>query len=222
MPIDQSTQPAAGTTRRTFLVRSAVGGALVTAGAVAAPALGLIPSAGAQDGARKLTDGAFASFATPFELAAVQAYLGALSSEQLDETWTTRARQFQANHQATADLLATLVAEGDPAPRADAELVEQVTTALDGAASQEAVLAVLATVEETLAATHLSAIPVLRDAITARTVAQVVATESQQAALCGIDSGASFEELTPAQATTDAAISLRDRPEPATTTTAAN
>ncbi|HRW37698.1 MAG: ferritin-like domain-containing protein [Acidimicrobiales bacterium] len=227
MPIDRSTQPTAGTTRRTFLARTAGIGALVTAGAVVAPTLGAAPWAGAQAGDSELTDAAFASFATPYELAAVQAYLLALRSGQLDATWTDRARQFQMNHQATADTLTTLLGDEDPAPRADADLVEQLTGSIGGAGSQEAVLGVLAGLEETLAATHLSAVPLLRDPITGRTVAQVVATESQQAALLGIDSGATFEELTPAEASDEGGIPLSDAPDAGdstgeTTTTAAN
>ena len=226
MPIDPSMQPAEGTTRRTFLVRSAVGGALVTAGAVAAPALGLTPGAGAQDGSSDggsdlLTDAQFAAFATPLELAAVLGYQAALNADVLDPAWTDRARQFQTNHQDVADLLATLVAEGDPAPRADADLSEQLSSQLAGG-DQAAILTVLADLEDTLAATHLSAVPQLRDATTARTVAQVLAVESQQAALLGLDAGTAFDELTPAQATTDAALPIEPDAESATTTTAAN
>lgn len=221
MPIDPSTTPAAGTTRRTFLVRSALGGALVTAGAVAAPTLGLLP-AGAQAEEVLLTDAQFAAFATPFELAAVIGYQQAIASEKLDAAWLDRARQFQTNHQSIVDLLTTLLHEGDPAPVADAEVSSQLTDAVQGAGNQAGILQALAEFEEILAATHLSAVPLMREASTSRTITQVVATESQQAVLLGADSGASFEELTPAESTTDVALAIStSEAEPTTTTTAA-
>ena len=50
MPTDHSLDSATATTRRSFLARAAVGGALVTAGAVAAgPVSGLLPAASAQE-----------------------------------------------------------------------------------------------------------------------------------------------------------------------------
>lgn len=219
MPIDQSTTPDAGTTRRTFLVRSAVGGALVTAGALAAPTLASLP-VGAQAEDELLTDAQFAAFALPFELAAVIGYQQAIQSEQLDADWLSWARQFQSNHQNIVDLLSTLLREGDPEPVADAEVAGQLTDAIAGAGDQTAILQALAEFEEILAATHLSAVPIMREASTSRTITQVVATESQQAVLLGIDSGATFEELTPAESTTDVALAIESS-EATTTTTAA-
>jgi len=225
VPIDPSTEPATATSRRTFLSRTAVGGALVTAGAVATPLSGLLTGASAQEGGDDLlTDGAFASFATPLELSAVQAYSQALSGDLLDADWVVWARQFQRNHQSVADLLATLVAEGEPAPRADVDLSSRAAEAISAAGDQDAILAALAVVEETLTATHLSALPVLREQATAGTVARVLAVEGQQAALLTVASGASIESVTPAQASTDGALSPGDAgaAAEATTTTAAN
>ena len=85
MPIDQSTDPVTATTRRTFLVRAAVGGALVTAGAVAAPVGPFLGIAGAQEsGEELLNDAEFGVFATPLELAAVLVYVAAID-ERLNE-----------------------------------------------------------------------------------------------------------------------------------------
>ena len=91
MPTDQSPDSATATDRRTFLTRAALGGALVSAGAVASPLGGLLTSAGAQEVDAEalvaddlLTDEAFATFAAPLELAAVVAYQTALSGDVLD------------------------------------------------------------------------------------------------------------------------------------------
>jgi hypothetical protein len=220
VPIDPSTEPAAATTRRTFLVRSAMGGALVTAGALASPLGSLLPTAGAQVGTSDLlSDEDFAAFAAPLELAAVQAYLTAVTSGTLTDQPLEWARLFARNHQSVADLLSTLIAEGEPAPRADATLSAQLTSSLEAAADVTAIAAVLAELEETIAATHLSAVEALADSTTALTVAQVAAVESQQAALMGSLSGTSIEELTPMEASLELALSPSDAEAEATTTT---
>ena len=221
MPIDQSTDPVTATTRRTFLVRAAVGGALVTAGAVAAPVGPFLGIAGAQEsGEELLNDAEFGVFATPLELAAVLVYVAAIDAELLDEEWTSRARQFQAHHEAVATTLGTLRGEDASPAEPDEALLEQGTTAIEAATDQAGVLQVLADLEDTLAATHLASVPVLRESFTAATVAQVLFVESQQAALLATAAGGSIEDATPATATTDASV-LPDGLAPATTTTTA-
>jgi hypothetical protein len=197
-----------------------MGGALVTAGALASPLGSLLPTAGAQEGSSDLlSDEAFAAFATPLELAAVQAYLTAVTGGVLEGQTLEWARLFARNHQGVADTLATLIAEGEPAPRADAALAGQLTTALEAATDEAAIASVLAEMEETIAATHLSAIEAMADSTTARTVAAVAAVESQQAALMGIVAGTPIEELTPQEASTDLALSPSDAEEAEATTT---
>jgi hypothetical protein len=226
VPIDQSTEPAAATTRRTFLARTALGGALVTAGVLASPIGGSVLVAGAQGTNGTLSDGDFASFAAPLELAAVQAYLAAITSGQLEAEAEEWARLFTRNHQGVADLLATLVVEGDPVPRADEALTTQSTQAIETAADEAGVLRVLADLEGTIAATHLSAIESLADATTARTVAQVAAVESQQSALLAVAAGDTIDDVTPREATTDGALTPGSGDDAGsdetTTTTAAN
>lgn len=210
MPIDPSTDPATATTRRGFLARSAVGGALVTAGAVASPLGRLLPIAGAQTPtaiAAGLSDSDFAVFATPFELTAVQTYLAAIESDLLDDEWLERARTFQSNHQAVAATLTTLVAETEEPPVADTDLLEVWRGSVEGAADQDALLQVLVEVEESLSATHLAAIRDLTDPITAKTVAQVLTIEAQQAVLLATASGTAIDDVTPGQASTEAALS---------------
>ncbi|MCB1040087.1 MAG: ferritin-like domain-containing protein [Acidimicrobiales bacterium] len=208
MPIDQSTPPAAGTSRRTFLVRSALGGALAAAG-VAAPTAGLLPFggpisfAGAQDD-DLIIDADYAGFAIPLELAAVQAYEKVLATTPavLDDDATAYARAFQSHHQSVATTLATLLAEGADTPSADEDVAAQISATGDAAA----IAGSLASLEDSLAATHLAVIPQLRDAITAKLAAQIAGIESQQATVLGLAAGTALEALTPAEAPTEAAI----------------
>lgn len=230
MPIDPSTDPAPAHTRRRFLTRTAVGGALVTAGALASPARGLIPLAGAQEGDEPiapvseepitpvsaaeeeilLTDEAFGELAAPLELAAVQAYLSAAQTNRLDDEALDWVRTFSTNHQAVASTLTTLLGEGAEPPVPDPALTRTWVASVEDAGDAQATLAALATVEDTLAATHLSAILRLRDKVTAKIVSQAAAVESQQAALLTVNSGGSIGEATPAIAPTEASLLTAD------------
>jgi hypothetical protein len=202
-----------------------VGGALVTAGALASPAKGLLPLAGAQEGGEPiapvgegptpvkaaeeeilLTDEAFGELAAPLELAAVQAYLAAAQTNRLDTEAMGWVRTFSTNHQAAADTLTTLLGEGAEPPVPDPEVTRRWVASVEDAADAAAILAALATVEDTLAATHLSSILRLRDKVTAKTVSQVAAVESQQAALLTVNSGGSITEATPAVSPIEASL----------------
>jgi hypothetical protein len=221
---DQSTDSATATTRRTFLTRTAVGGALVTAGALALPVSGLGSVAGARPADQgDLKDPDFAAFATSIELAAVAAYSAAFDKDVLNGEWADRALRFQGHHQDVADTLVGLLGESATAPVAEAAFAKRSIDAIEAAGDQNGVLAALAVVEETLAATHLVGIGRLAEKSTARTVAQVLAVEGQQAALLGVASGSTVEAVTPGTNTGDAALTI---PKPGaststTTTTAA-
>lgn len=220
MPTDHSLASATATTRRTFLARTAVGGALVTAGAVAGPLSGLLPTASAQEADTwTLSDVDFASFAAPLELAAVQAYQVAIDAGTLDSTWTTGARTMQDHHQQVATTLAGLLSADAAAPTADADLLASTTSAINTGGDQNGILRALGDLENTLVATHLSAVPALREPTTAKTVSQALAVEAQNNALLVTGSGGTMQSATPAVESTDGAL------EPSastTTTTAAN
>lgn len=223
MQTDQSTDSATGTTRRTFLTRTAVGGALVTAGAMAIPMTGLISAAGARPGEiGTLKDEDFAAFATPLELAAVQAYTAAVDTGSLDKEWTDLALVFQRHHQDVADTLITLLPDTAAAPVADVDFAKKATDAIAAAGDQNALLLALSEVEDTLAATHLFGIANLIERSTSKIVTQVLTVEGQQAALLAVAAGTPIAEVTPATSTDDAALPLPDKTDATTTTTAAN
>lgn len=211
VPIDTEAT-AAPTTRRTFLTRAAVSGALVGVGVAAGPLSLLAPSAGAQDapegdleGTSLLDNATFAAFATPLELAAVQAYQAALDSEQLDTRWQRLALQFQTQHQTAVTALTEELADDAGEATANDIVLSATKTAIDDAADQEEVLLALSDLERTTSATHLYALGGLQDTALVRLVAQVLAVESQQCAVLGRAGGLDLEALTPAAASTDGA-----------------
>ncbi|MCU1499572.1 MAG: hypothetical protein JWM47_3525 [Acidimicrobiales bacterium] len=209
MPID--IPEAVPTTRRTFLTRAALAGALVTVGSAAGPLTSLLPVAGAQEGLPEpgtaLDDGAFAAALLPLELAAVQCYELAIQGGTLGDEWTTNAGLFQTHHQDVVDLLTTFVPETTPPTpdaKADATVLDVTGGAVKAANDERAALSPLAELEEVLAATHLYALGSLEDATAAKTVAQVLAVESQHAVALGLAADTTLTELTPDVATTDA------------------
>ncbi|HEX2576823.1 MAG TPA: ferritin-like domain-containing protein [Aquihabitans sp.] len=227
MPIDKPQATAAPTTRRTFLARAAVGSALVGVGGAVGP-LGLFSSAaGAQvpsgdlPAPPALDAEAFAAFAVPLEMAAVQAYQSALSGDRLDDEWSELALRFQGHHQQVVDALTELLAADAGTPTANETVLGEAESAISGGADQNAVLTALSELEGTIAATHLYAMGGIEDAPLAKTVAQVLAVESQQSAALGLAGGGSIADLAPDAVTTDGArTDLSEGAVTATTTTA--
>jgi len=224
VPID--IPEAVPTTRRTFLTRAALAGALVTVGSAAGPLTSLLPAAGAQDGTDavipELDDAAFATFALPLELAAVQAYQDALSGEVLGPDWTQAARTFQVHHQAVVDTLTTLLPTTTPPapdPKPDVTIQSSTGAAVKAATDEKGVLGPLFEMEGILAATHLYALGGLVDSTTAKTVAQVCAVESQHATALGRAMDADQAEITPDEARFSAARTPGATGSSSTTTT---
>lgn len=208
MQTDQPMDSATATDRRTFLTRTAIGGALVTAGALAGPVGGLVIPAFAQSDEvdPESTDAGFAIFASNIEWAAVQIYQTAIESGQLDDEWLARARSFQSHHQDVVTALEGLLDTEGPEPEPDRDLRDQVQAQIEAATDQDGVLLALAEVEDGLSGSHLRSVGILRDATTAKIVSQVLAVEAQQAALLAVGGGTPIAEATPAVATTDGAI----------------
>lgn len=210
MPID--IPEAAPTSRRTFLTRAALAGALVTVGSAAGPLTSLLPAAGAQEGpsgsAESLDDAAFAEAVLPLEMAAVQCYRLALEGDALGQDWSTNAALFQTHHQDVVDALLPLLPETTPptpGPKPDATVLSGTGAAVKAATDERGALTPLAELEAVLAATHLYALGSLEDPATAKTVAQVLASESQHAVALGLAAGTAVAELTPDVANTEGA-----------------
>lgn len=214
MPLDNPEVIA--TTRRTFLTRAALAGALVTAG-TALPLTRFLPAAGAA-GAVGLDDATFAAFAVPLEMAAVQAYQAALDGGTLGDEGPT-ALDFQGHHQTVVDVLTSMLAADAAVPVPDSKILAGTVAALKTATAKAQVLTTLSRLEDGLAATHLWALGSLVEPSTAKIVAQVLAIESQQAVYLGRAGGGDLVALTPSRANTSAARVPAGMPSPAGTTT---
>ncbi len=222
MPIDKPETQVVPTNRRTFLARAAMGGALVAVG-TAGPLGRLLPAA-AQDGASpsgpddgSLDDNATGERLAPIELAAIKAYEAALAGGKLDGTWTDTARRFQRHHLEVSGVLASLITS-DAAPVPDPDIQAGTVAAVTGAADQNAVLKALSEMETIIAATHLWALGAITDKITAKTIGQYLAVESQQGVFLGREAGIDLAALTP-PVVQPAASGPTPAPTPATTTT---
>lgn len=208
MPIDTPEASAAPTTRRAFLTRAALGGAVVTAGAVAGPFGRLVPLAGAQDGGSggdPIDDVALLEFAGPLEKAAVLAYQAAIDNGSLDEDWTELARQFQSNHRDAAEALTANAGEVEEEPAPSQELMTRFVAPLEGA-DEPTTLRTLSEMEDLIATSHLAALVSIPDPVSSKAVAQVLAVESQQAVLLGRAAGIALDELTPAVASSEGGL----------------
>lgn len=228
VPIDKPDAQVVPTNRRTFLARAAMGGALVAVG-TAGP-LGRLLPVSAQDGdssdnqdsaggppAGSLDDNAAGEQLAPLELAAVEAYEAALAEGKLDEAWTEAARQFQRHHLEASGALTSLVDSG-ATPVADPTIQDGTVAAIRGTGDQNAILSALSEMEATIAATHLWALGGVTDKITAKTIGQYLAVESQQAVYLGRESGSDLASLTPTKVEPAAS---GPTPAPTTTTTTA-
>lgn len=223
MSIDPTEATATATTRRSFLARAALGGALVGV-ATGGPLRTMLGVAGAQEAeleaAEELDGATFAALAVPVELATVLAYQAALENDVLGETATANARRFQTHHQTVVDALVPLLGEDAVTPRPDETVMASTAESIEGNADATAIIAALAELEEVLAATHLYALGGLTDATLAKTVAQVLAVESQQAVVMGRAAGVDLVDLTPAEAgTTGARTGFAEAAAAATATT---
>ncbi len=205
MPTVSSSAPATATTRRRFLFRTAAGAAVLSTGVLGAPVVALMPAASAQS-ASGLDDETFASFTAPLELAAVVAYQNAIDGGSVSAGYSDLLRDFQSHHQEVADTLATLLPATANPPVAAEAFSASVVDSIGAAGDQAGVLAAMAKMEETLSATHLLALETIIDTTTAKTVAQVLAVEAQQATVLAVGGGADLATATPDIAGTDNAV----------------
>ena len=228
MPTDPSTAPANATSRRTFLTRTALGGALASAGALAAPALAAASSAHGHDNSSPpMDDSHYAYFGGPLELAAVQVYQSALENKIVasgSDTFTT-LQSIQNNHQAAADAIATVIPTTAAAAAPAQGFYDSLGPEVKAAGSITTLLNALAGMENELSATHLRALETIDDAVTAKMAAQILAAEAQTAAALGLTAGTPVATLTPAVDAPTGGLdpgAVAGAPAPTTTTTVAN
>jgi hypothetical protein len=204
---------------------------------MASPAGRFLPFAGAEDEpapdpAADLADADFAAAASILELAAVLTYQAALDARSRDESLfdadvADRLLRFQGQHTDVVTALADLLDKDAATPVASPTYTKAWSVPLASPADANEVYSALATVEQTLAATHLDAIGSLIDPITAKIVGQVLSVEAEKAALLASMAGQSLDTLATAEVSTDASVlteaakEAKELAEAATTTTTA-
>jgi len=221
VPPEQSTPPATATTRRSFLTRTAGLGALATITTAVSPAHSLVDAAAAAGAASaagsrrvqastdQVSDADFAAFTAPLELAAVLAYQAALDSSAVGAA-SSMIQTFQDHHQTVAETLTTLIAADADPPLPATAFSDPIASSIQFAGAEPDVLRSLAAMENTLSATHLLALETLAEPVTAKVVAQVLATEAQQATALANTAGEDLNTITPAVATTASALQPGD------------
>ena len=207
MSIEHPEAARATTSRRAFLTRAAAGGALVTA-ASALPLDRLVQAAGAASTTPDLDDPTYAAIATPYEMAAVQAYQAAISSGAFTGQDAQTMSGLLSNHQTVVDTLTAYLPTTAAAPLPDPGLQKTVTKTITKSSPAKTTLATLMDLESTLAATHLAGLGQLTEFSLARTLAQVLSVENEQSALLARMLDKTIESQTPTSVDTTAALSL--------------
>ncbi|MCU1352291.1 MAG: ferritin-like domain protein [Acidimicrobiales bacterium] len=164
--------------RRGFMTKVGVGGALLTAGALASPIAGFMPAAFAQGG---LDDAAIATFAMTVEYAAVEAYKAAAGSGKLEPAVVTIGTTFAGHHKEHGDAFAGIVKATAADKKPNAAILKAFGPKLAAAKDQAALLEIAYTIEEAAAATYLFALGALTDKAHAAATATILPIESQHA-----------------------------------------
>lgn len=194
----------AGSSRRAFLTKVAVGGAALTVGSQLLPATRLLPTSGAQEGEEALAldaDGTRLEFLASVALAAAATYRAAAerTTDPLPEPVAEVAAAFGRHHSQQADTLKALLPEGYDLEGlvANPTLVSTQATALEEADGPEGVLGVLRALEDSVAATHFAALGAFESQDDARLVATALPVCAQHATVLGALEGLAPADLLP-------------------------
>ncbi|MDZ7733990.1 MAG: ferritin-like domain-containing protein [Acidimicrobiia bacterium] len=180
--------------RRSFVKKVGIGGALVSLGSTMVPVSSLMPAAWAQgdsEGEADLSDTDIAAFAQSVELAAVAAYEAAAGTGLLDATATEVGTLFASHHDDHAGAFASLA--GDAAPNEpNATVLEAFAPMIQEAGDQAGLLTIAKQLEEHASSTYVFALGALTSQEAAAATATVLPIESQHAVVLG-----QFLELPP-------------------------
>jgi hypothetical protein len=198
-----STGKLLASTRRQFVKRAGLTGALFTLGSTVLPASRLLPAAWGQEG--QLDDLTIAKFAQQVELAAVAAYQAAADTGKLDATAVEVGTTFAGHHDDHAAAFASFA--GDEATDLPNQaLLDVFGPMIADAADQAAILDIAFQLEQGAASTYHFALGVL-GAEAAAAVSTILPIEAQHAVVLGGFLGKSLEDYVPGFETSDAALS---------------
>lgn len=134
--------------------------------------------------AAPLTDPELARFGASIELAAAQLCTTAAEGGKLDPTTVGLIESFGEHHREHAAAFQAMV-EPPIEVAANQRVLDTFGPLVSGGADQGAILNVLSSVEESMAATHLLLVGQLVDPADARTVATILPIEAQHAVVLG-------------------------------------
>lgn len=221
-PGDPGRTPGDDPSRRGFLKRVAVGGAVLAVGSQVVPVGGLVPAAtGQEDGGSGDDEGVTTDpdeeqviFLAGVALASAEAFSLAEGASGLSEGVLGTLRSQGAHSSTQADDLNGLLPEDIGTVTApNPTLVDEVTAALEGS-DQTAALAALADLQDRVGATYLAALGQIGDINDARLVASLVPVPGQTAALLRTLADPSVDpaSLVPDTLTTEGALTPSEYP----------
>jgi hypothetical protein len=204
-PTAEAVEPL-GHSRRGFLARVAVGGAVLAVGSQVVPTGGLLPLGAQEDDTVALdADETTLQHLASIALAAAAAHRAGAEVAGIQETNVEVIRSFGDHHRRQAAALNGLIPEEALVEVPNETLLSEVTAALEGA-DEVAALAALKDMTEKIAATHLAALESVEDQNDARTIAAALGTVSQHAVVLGVLGGESVEAASPETQSTDGAL----------------
>lgn len=205
-----TTEDATSASRRRFVRNLGLGGAIALGGAVV-PVTALADAAAAQTG----TSGAKSNipdadlkileFVQGIELALEAAYGLAVDTRYLDSANAEMCRAFSRHHVAHAAALATLAGKANTVTAPNSKLVAALSPQIKAATSQNGVLQVMQSMEQSAAATYLEAIGAIGSWWVAASASSISPIEAQHAAVLGQTIGMPTDQWLPPVQTTASA-----------------
>jgi hypothetical protein len=197
--------------RRSFVKKVGVGGAVVSLGSALVPVSRLVPAAWAQGDDAELSDADIAGFAESVELAAVAAYEAAVGTGLLDPTATEVGTLFAGHHADHGAAFASLA--GDAATgEANATVLEAFGPMIEAATDQAELLTIAKQLEEHASSTYVFALGALTTTEAAAATATVLPIESQHAVVLGQFLELPIGDYMPVFETTDEALDPAEYP----------
>jgi hypothetical protein len=212
-PVDQvadGTEPVpASASRRRFMRNVGMGAAALGAAAVTGTALAEVASAQSSTATAPelgAADVSLLQFLQSLSLAAEDGVKAAAEKTYLETELREEIRLFSRHHRDQAAAIGALLSETDAITTPNAKLLGEITSNSDRAADQNALVAVLLTLEEDLAATMLEAVGSAESFVVSGAVATIQPIVAQQAAALGSANDAPIDQWLPAFGTTTGAF----------------
>jgi hypothetical protein len=205
-PTEADTAPASASRRR-FVRNVGLGAAALGAVAVTGTAITGVATAQTEEPPElDAADVGLLQFLQSLSLAGEQGLATAAGKTYLATPTAEELRDFSRHHAAQADAITALLPETDVITAPNPTMLAELEGAVDGAADEPALLGVLLTFEEDLAATMLQAMSTAESFLVAGAVAKILPIVGQQAAALGTLADAPLTEWLPAFGSTDGAF----------------